>query len=115
MSDSKINYTKKWVTGAGTDMARVMIRVGCINSQEKCKFTNKTTYEKLKSLESSSRFYGIKIYPDRSYAEREHFKILLSEADRRNEVLQTNGDQCSIWVVRGNRVLKVKKRLAVGR
>ena len=66
-------------------------------------------------MESSCRYHGIKIYPDRSYADREHFKILLREAERRNVELQMNNDQSRIWVVRGSRVINDRNRYAVGR
>ena len=81
---------------------------------DKYKFVNKTVNKKLKEMESSSRFHGIKIYPDWSYADREHFKILLREAERRNVELQVNNDQCRIRVVSGGRVLNVRNRNAVG-
>ena len=76
-------------------------------------FLSKAINKQLKNIESSNRFHGVKIYPDRSYAEREHFKILLNEAQRRNVVLMEGGLQEYIWIVSGGMVIKVKKRRSV--
>ena len=52
----------------------------------------------------------VKIYLDRPHAEREHFKILLNEANRRNAVLSERGDHEYIWVVRNGAVIKVRNK-----
>ena len=115
MSDNKINYMMKWTTGADTDNTRVLVRVGFSDPRDKFMFVNKEVKRKLKEFETSSRFHGIKIYQDRSYADREHFKTLLSEAERRNVELQRNNDHSRIWVVCGSKVINVRNRNAVGR
>ena len=83
------------------------------NVYDKNKFLSKAINKQLKNIESSNRFNGVKIYPDHSYAEREHFKILLNEAQRRNVVLMEGGVQEYIWIVSCGMVIKVKKRRSV--
>ena len=111
--NKKIRYVKKWICGFGTDHARVLLRVCFDNVYDKNKFLSKAINKQLKNIESSDRFHGVKIYPDRSYAEREHFKILLNEAQRRNVVLMEGGVQEYIWIVSCGMVIKVNKRRSV--
>ena len=113
MSNKKISYVKQWISGLGTEHARVILRVCFNNVNDKNKFLSKELIKKLKNIESSNRFHGVKIYPDRSYAEREHFKLLLNEAKRKNVVLKEGGVNKHIWIVSRGMVIKVKKRHTV--
>ena len=105
--NKKIRYVKKWICGFGTEHARVLLRVCFDNVYDKNKFLSKSINKKLKNIESSNMFHGVKIYPDRSYAEREHFKLLLNEAQRRNVDLMEGGVQEYIWIVSCGMVTKV--------
>ena len=113
LSNIKISYVKRWISGLGTEEERVLLRVCFDNTNDKYKFLSKAISKKLKDIEFSDRFYGVKIYPDRPYAEREHFKLLLNEAMRRNDVLNEGDKQKYIWVVRYGMVIKVRKRRSV--
>ena len=69
----------------------------------------------MERLDGKHKFYGIKIYPDRSPAERIQFKELLKVAAVKNSELVASNDHEHFWTVKHGRVLKVKKRTsAVG-
>ena len=113
LSNIKISYVKRWIFGLGTEEERVLLRVCFDNVHDKNKFLSKAINKKLKDIEFSDRFYDVEIYPDRPHAEREHFKLLLNEAMRRNVVLNEGDKQKYIWVVRYGMVIKVRKRRSV--
>ena len=109
-SNIKISHVKRWTSGVGTDEERVLMRVSFENVYDTNKFLNKDKNKKLKDTECSDRFHGVKIYLDRTYAQREHFKILLNEAKRRNVVLHEGGNHEYIWIVSRGKVMKVRNR-----
>ena len=61
-------------------------------------------------MESSARFHGVQIYPDRTFAERESFKLLLNEAKMRNKVLRQSAVHDFKWIVGHGYLLKVSTR-----
>ena len=107
ISETKINYVKRWISGEGTFEPKVLMKIGFTNGHDKDMFISKATKKKLNDLEPSARFFGVKIYPDRSYAERVYFKFLLNEVNKKNEDLKFGGEQRYIWVVSRGRVIKV--------
>ena len=110
MSQVKINYYKSWVSKAGTERSKVILRVSFANYSDKLKFISKDISNKLSKIESSARFHGVQIYPDRTFAERESFKLLLNEAKLRNKVLRQTAVYDYRWIVDQGILIKVNTR-----
>ena len=114
MSNIKLNYVKRWISGAGTDKPRGIMWVCFANRIEGDTFLSKEIINKLSVFESSARFHGVKIFPDRPFAEREYFKLLLKEAKVRNKDLGKGGDRKYKWIVNHGTLLKVRNRFSGG-
>ena len=110
MTDPMVNYTHKWISRPSLGAPKNMVCIEFRYDWDKCKFLGKSIREKLACLESKHRFYGIKIYPDRSPAERRQHREHMYEAEIKNLQLTAAGDQEHIWIVKFGRVFKVKKR-----
>ena len=108
ISNINVNYVKRWISGAGTDKARGILRVCFTDSFQGDIFLSKDSINKLCAFESSARFYGVKIYPDRSFAERESFKLLLNEAKVRNMDLCKGGASNYRWIIKNGTLIKVR-------
>ena len=110
MSNIRIKYVKKWTSGAGTDEPREMLRICFVNRCDRDKFICKDINIKLRDIGSSARFHGVKIYPDRPFAEREAFKLLLNEAKMRNKTLSNGEAMPYRWVVGHGKLYKIRIR-----
>ena len=104
----RIKTINKWINGQGTSTAKNMMCVVFKNEEDKFKFLSKETREKVGKWVSGDRYFGVKIYPDRSPAERIQFKEQTAEADRLNAALLP-GDPKK-WVVSMGRLIQVNRR-----
>ena len=107
MTNIDVNYVKRWISGAGTDRARGILRVCFTESIQGDIFLSKDILNKLCAFDSSARFHGVKIFPDRPFAERESFKLLLNEAKVRNKDLIKGGVSKYRWLVKHGTLIKV--------
>ena len=71
---------------------------------DKHKSISKECREKLENLQNAHKFYGIKVFPDRSFREREEYKYLKDIAAQKNLVAQA-GEK---WIIRSMRITKIK-------
>ena len=110
MTDPVVNYVHKWTSRPSVGDPKNMVRIEFSYDYDKSKFLGKSVREKLASLPNNHRFYGIKIYQDRSPAERRQHKEHMHEAEIKNLQLTAAGDLEHIWIVKFGRVFKVKKR-----
>ena len=102
MTNIDVNYVKRWISGAGTDRARGILRVCFTESIQGDIFLSKDILNKLCAFDSSDRFHGVRIF-----AERESFKLLLNEAKVRNKDLIKGGVSKYRWLVKHGTLLKV--------
>ncbi|CAL4170411.1 unnamed protein product, partial [Meganyctiphanes norvegica] len=56
---------------------------------------------------SASQFYGISVAPDRSYKERQEYRILRIEMDSKNENLTNAGVTSNKWIIRHMRLILI--------
>ena len=67
---------------------------------DKYVFLNKSVKEKLSHMPENSQFYGISIAPDRSFKEREAYRLLKQEMNKRNEDLISSGVLNTKWIIK---------------
>ena len=83
------------------------LNVEFISMDDKWKFLHKNTREKIKNMSNSSHFHGISVAPDRSFRERQKYRLLRIEMDQRNTELVNNGIEDQMWIIRKMRLEKV--------
>ena len=54
------------------------------------------------------KFYGYSIYPDRIQTERDDFKRIWEEKERKNSTLQANGVKDTKFIVSGLKIKQIK-------
>ena len=84
------------------------LNVEFCSSDDKNKFLNLTTKEKIRDLPSPSTFYGISVASDRSYIERQEYRSLRQNMDAYNERLANSGNTHEKWIIRKMCLLKIK-------
>ena len=114
LNDFTVSYAHKWKFRPFSGEPKNMMCIKFRYETDKFKFLGKTIRDKLKSLDKQHKFYGIKIFPDRSPAERKKFKELLKVAVVKNSELAAVNDHEHIWIVKFGRVFKVKRTPGVG-
>ena len=87
------------------------LNVEFCSSDDKHKFLNVTTKEKIRNLPSLSSFYGISVASDRSYKERQEYRALRQIMDSQNERLVNSGNNHESWIIRKMCLVKVKAKL----
>ena len=109
-NDLTVSYAHKWKFRPSSGTPKNMMCIKFRYEMDKFKFLGKAVREKLDSLDKQNKFYGIKIFPDRSPTERKQFKELLKEAAVKNSELVAANDLKHIWIVKFGRVFKGRKR-----
>ena len=66
--------------------------------------------DKIGDLICTSQFYGISVAPDRSYKERQEYRILRIEMDSKNENLTNAGVTSNKWIIRHMRLVNIELR-----
>ena len=84
------------------------LNVEFCSSDDKNKFLNLTTKEKIRNLPSPSAFDGISIASDRSYKERQEYRALRQNMDIQNEILVNSGNTHEKWIIRKMCLVKIK-------
>ena len=107
ITNDSIKAINEWTNGEGTDTERKLMCVIFKHEEDKFKFLRKEVREKVDQIGTGHRFYGVKIYPDRSPAERKQYKEQKHEAEQKNAAL-TPQDTHKYIVSRG-RVIIVPK------
>ena len=74
------------------------LNVEFFNENDKHKFLNRTTIDKLAKLHTNSKFHGIIVVQDRTYEERKEYNALKSEMIERNNKLK-NLDVTYKWKI----------------
>ena len=74
---------------------------------DKYKFLNKFAKGNFVNLSGSSKFQGVKCYPDRTYQQREKYKVLKSEMLVRNQDLIRNNVKTHKWIIRNMNLTKI--------
>ena len=82
------------------------LNVEFFNENDKYKFLNRTTIDKLAKLHMNSKFHGIIVVQDRTYEERKEYNALKSEMIERNNKLK-NLDVTYKWKIQKMRLTKV--------
>jgi len=82
------------------------LNVEFFNENDKYKFLNRTTIDKLAKLHMNSKFHGIIVVQDRTYEERKEYNALKSEMIERNNQLK-NLDVTYKWKIQKMRLSKV--------
>ena len=113
INDVTVCYARKWTSWPSSGAPKNMMCIKFRYEADKYKFLGKTVRDKLERLDGNHKFYGIKIYPDRSTAEMIQFKKLLKVTAVKNSELVAVNDHEHFWIVKHGRVLKVKKRTPV--
>ena len=109
MDSPGIRNSYKWISKANPpSAAKNMISIEFVNELDKARFCDKSVKDKLMSQSTGDKFLGMKIFHDRSPAERKQRQELWKEAEQKNLQLT---DSSRIWVVSAvGRVVNVKKR-----
>ena len=84
------------------------INIEFYSMRDKFKLFNNSTREKLKDLCNGHLYEHVKIAPDRSFKERQIYKQLRNEMDKRNEDLMYSGIADQMWIIRRMSLEKVQ-------
>ena len=106
MDNSQILRTHKWTSNPSAGHPKSMFNIEFKYEEDKYLFINKEVREKLENLDNSNEFYGVKIYHDRSPAERRQHQIASQEVSSNNQGL--GPDSTYKWIVRDGRPTKVR-------
>ena len=87
-----------------------MLNVEFYDEVTKLKFLDKDIKDKLSQLPASHRFHKYAIWQDRTKMEREDFRALSAEAEKKNNELARDGVTDKMFIVRAYRVTLIKKR-----
>ena len=82
------------------------LNVEFLNENDKFKFLNRITKDKLANLHTNSKFHGVNVVQDRTYEERKEYNALKSEMNERNNKLK-NLDVTYKWIIQKMRLTKV--------
>ena len=76
--------------------------------EDKWKFLNKNTTEKLQNLPENNKFHGVSVAPDRSFIERQKYYQMRVVMNQRNVELANNGVYNYKWIIRKMRLERVE-------
>ena len=76
--------------------------------EDKYAFLNKSIREKLRNLSEENIFHGVTIAPDRSFKEREEYRLLRQEMNTRNEDLKSSGTLNYKWIIKKMSLIRVE-------
>ena len=84
------------------------INVEFYSMEDKWKFLNKKTREKLQNLPENNKFHGVSVAPDRSFIERQKYYQMRVVMNQRNVELANNGVYNYKWIIRKMRLERVE-------
>ena len=84
----------------GDDSIAPPLNIEFLSVDDKWKILKNDTRNKIKMLPESSQFRGISIAPDKSYRERQKYRLLREEMNQRNAELLNNGNDKEKWIIR---------------
>ena len=89
------------------------INVEFYSMEDKWKFLNKNTREKLQNLPENNKFHGVSVAPDRSFIERQKYYQMRVVMNQRNVELANNEVYNYKWIIRKMRLerLEVKQEM----
>ena len=103
-SDIKQTYRVK----RQNDANRPFLNIEFYEEVNKHKLIAREAINALKGLPSSHKFHGYSVYPDRTQTERDDFRRLWEEKERKNSTLQANGVTNIKFIVSGLKVKQIK-------
>ena len=109
MDDPKILRNHKWTTNpiSGTPKKN-MCNIEFKFEEDKFLFLNQAAKDAISNLPNTDPLSQIKIYHDRSPAERKQFQIASQEVTKLNAPLSS--DSTHFWIVRDGRPQKIRRK-----
>ena len=86
------------------------INVEFYSMEDKWKFLNKNTREKLQNLPENNKFHGVSVAPDRSFIERQKYYQMRVVMNQRNVELANNGVYNYKWIIKKMRLERVEAK-----
>ena len=77
------------------------------NFSDKVKILSQITKEKVYSLPNNSKFKNVKIFPDRTFKQREQFKALKHEMSEKNQELETQNILSKKFIIKNMVLTKI--------
>ena len=77
------------------------------NESDKLKFLNQVSRDKIKSLPTTSKFYHVKFFPDRTYKQRKKLNDLKLEMAELNNQLIARNVTTDKWIIRNYALSKI--------
>ena len=77
------------------------------NFSDKAKILSQITKEKVYSLPNQSKFKNVKIFPDRTFKQREQFKALKHEMSEKNQQLETQNILSEKFIIKNMVLTKI--------
>ena len=77
------------------------------NFSDKVKILSQITKEKVYSLPNNSKFKNVKIFPDRTFKQREQFKALKHEMSEKNQQLETQNILTERFIIKNMVLTKI--------
>ena len=86
------------------------INVEFLHENDKYKFLNKDTKQKLRELPPTNKFHGVSVTQDRTFKQRQDFKSIQHQMRAKIDELINQGNTNEKWIIRNMRLIKVKNR-----
>ena len=104
------NIKKMFRINSRTDNDRVApaLNIEFYSMSDKFKFFNNSTRGILNAIHCRHLFRGVKIAPDRSFQERQRYRLLRDEMNQRNTELMLGGIVDEMWIIRKMSLVKVQ-------